>query len=76
MTTIIITPSGREIRINGNRVCRSSSPEKCREWPSEFVDHLIRYARRHGWTVKMPTFIERERKLRAEFEEKQKSETI
>jgi|GEM_PF-5037016 len=68
MATIITTPSGKEITIDGIKVCRSSSPERCSEWPPEMVEHLIGYARRNygkGYRVIMPTFMERFRKLRA-----------
>jgi hypothetical protein len=73
MTTIITTPSGKEIRIDGTRVCASTSPEKCWEEDPGIIQMRISHARRNydkGYRVIMPTFMERFRKLRAKLEEK------
>lgn len=47
MTTIITTPSGKEIRIDGTRVCIDSSPEKCWEEDPEIIQMRISHARRN-----------------------------
>ncbi|GAJ24446.1 unnamed protein product [marine sediment metagenome] len=51
MTTIITTPSGEEIRIDGTKVCRGSSPEKCWQEDPEIITAIIQSARRKGWKI-------------------------
>lgn len=52
MTTIITTPKGEEIRIDGTRVCCESSPEKCWEEDQEMIDVVVKYAFNHGWPMR------------------------
>jgi len=54
MTTIITTPSGEEIRIDGTKVCRSFSPEKCWQEDPEIITAIIQGARRKGWKIERP----------------------
>lgn len=54
MATIITTPSGEEIRINGTTVCRSSSPERCWQETPEIINAIIQGARRQGWRIERP----------------------
>lgn len=54
MTTIITTPLGEVIRIDGTTVCRSSSPEKCWQENPEIINAIIQGARRKGWKIERP----------------------
>lgn len=52
MTTIITTPEGEQITIEGTRVCQSSSPEVCYQEKPEIIEMMISEAWHKGWEVR------------------------
>lgn len=53
MPTIITTPEGEEITIDGIKVCRSSSPQVCYEERPEIIELIISEAWHKGWRVRI-----------------------
>lgn len=51
MAALITTPGGEQVKIDGNKVWRSSSPEVWEELAPGFIVTLIDYAWHQGWEV-------------------------
>lgn len=52
MAVIITTPEGVELKIDGTKVCRISSPEQCWQERPEMIKLRIITAWDEGWPVK------------------------
>lgn len=52
MTTIITTPRGEEIKIDGTKVCVASSPDKCWEEHPDMIKLRLDVAWHEGWPIR------------------------
>lgn len=59
MATIITTPEGEQIIIEGTKICRSSSPQVCYEERPEIIQLIISEAWHNGWQVKQAQELEK-----------------